>query len=339
MSKLIHSTDFRRTLDAKPNETSIVKPGELVDVVEMSPLTLTDRRIFNLLLANAWDEIGKPGGHVIQKNELQSSLHKGTERLGDSIKRLMAAIVEVRIMRDGRWQTRRVQLLGENTVPDGDDGLVRYDFQSGLCEIILESTVFARLHKKIMFALSSKYSLALYEMIQKRGNLTRTFEEFSLQDIRGFLGVPAGKLTSWINLRNKALTPAIREVSDLSDFEVSFEPIKGRARQFTGVRISWQRKQGPELQKVARELDSSKVGRKARLAGDVEDVATVFAGGSIPLLKPDTIQRARSALPGYDIYHVEAEWRAWAATKDAPPINADAAFIAFCKKYGANNPI
>ena len=105
------------------------------------------------------------------------------------------------------------------------------------------------------------------------------------------------------------------------------------------MRISWQRKQGPELQKVARELESSKVGRKVRLAGGVEEVTTVFALGPIPPLKPDTLQRARTVLPGYDIYGVEAEWRSWAAGKDAPPDNPDAAFIAFCKKYGKNNPL
>ncbi len=36
---------FQKTLDAKPNDHSIVKPGELVDIVEMTPLTLSDRRM------------------------------------------------------------------------------------------------------------------------------------------------------------------------------------------------------------------------------------------------------------------------------------------------------
>jgi hypothetical protein len=42
-----------RTLDARPSAESLVKPGELVDVVEVTPLTLADRRIYNLLLENA----------------------------------------------------------------------------------------------------------------------------------------------------------------------------------------------------------------------------------------------------------------------------------------------
>src|SRR3546814_9634548 len=37
------------------NYGEIVKPGELVDIVELSPLTLADRRIYNLLIANAWE--------------------------------------------------------------------------------------------------------------------------------------------------------------------------------------------------------------------------------------------------------------------------------------------
>ena len=77
-------------------------------------------------------------------------------------------------------------------------------------------------------ALSSKYSLALYEMIQKRGNMARTFEEMTIDEFRSFLGVPAGKLNPWINFKNFAIAPAVREVSDLSDFKVKVEPVKGK---------------------------------------------------------------------------------------------------------------
>ncbi len=328
---------YQRTLDAKPNEDSIVKPGELVDVVEMTPLTLTDRRIYNLLLAYAWDTISEPVKHSISKRELQGTLHKGTDRLGDSIERLMAAIVRVRVKRDGKWETDRVALLGPNTEPDSDDGMLRYEFSDNLRQIISESTIFARLHREIMFALSSKYSLALYEMIQKRGNLTRTSEDFSLEQLRGYLGVPAGKLSSWINLKNKAITPAVKEVSDLSDYKVTVDPLKGGSKQFTGVRLTWERKASPELKKVERELQFSKIGRKARLSGTADHGAFQLPGGLV--LSLDIHQKARKICPGHDIHYVEQEWRNWAATKDEPPRNADAAFLAFCKQYAARNPL
>jgi hypothetical protein len=85
-----------RRLEAKPTESSLIKPGELVDVVEMTPLTLNDRRIYNQLLAHAWDRIQEPGEHVIAKRELRGSHNATNDRAGDSIERLMAAITALR---------------------------------------------------------------------------------------------------------------------------------------------------------------------------------------------------------------------------------------------------
>ena len=247
----------------------------------------------------------------------------------------------LRVQEQGDWATKRVQLLGGNKVPDAEDGFIRYEFQPLMREIIGESRVFARLHKQIMFALSSKYSLALYEMIQKRGNMSRTYEELTIDEFRNFLGVPKGKLTTWINFKNFAIKPAVSEVSDLSDFTVSVEPIKGKGKQFTGVRLSWERKGLPELEAVERELAFSKVGRKARLAGMVEAVDFGMpspAPAAGPALRPDTYEKARRAAPGFDVHFIEAEWRNWAAKKP-PADNPDAAFIAFCKQYVGKHPL
>ena len=75
----------------------MVKPGELIDIKEISPLTLTDRRIYNLLIANAWDNITEPVEHIIDKSDLRGT-HNGNERIEDSIRRLMGAIAEVKIL-------------------------------------------------------------------------------------------------------------------------------------------------------------------------------------------------------------------------------------------------
>src|SRR3546814_17320631 len=45
------------------NYGEIVKPGELVDIVELSPLTLADPRIYNLLLPNPVSRISDPVLH------------------------------------------------------------------------------------------------------------------------------------------------------------------------------------------------------------------------------------------------------------------------------------
>lgn len=51
-------------------------------------------------------------------------------------------------------------------------------------------------------------------------------------------------------------------------------------------------------------------------------------------LSPDTLSEARHAAPGWDIYMLEGEWRAWMADGglDAPK-NADKAFLGFCRRW------
>ena len=130
-----------RTVDARPNAQTLVKPGELVDLVEVTPLTLADRRIYNQLLENAWDAIEKPVTHVISKSDLRGS-HNSNDRVGGSIERLMASIVKVQVMRDGEPAIERVQLLGGNVETTRRDGLLEYEIPQRLRRIIKDSTVF-----------------------------------------------------------------------------------------------------------------------------------------------------------------------------------------------------
>ena len=50
-----------------------------------------------------------------------------------------------------------------------------------------------------------------------------------------------------------------------------------------------------------------------------------------PHLRTATYERAKKAAPGWDIYELERQWRAWIAKKGLPE-KPDAAFIAFCRK-------
>ncbi len=337
------------TLDARPNSESLIKPGELVDLVEVTPLTLVDRRIYNQLLEHAWDAIDQPVTHVIVKSQLRGS-HNSNDRVGESIERLMATIVRVSVMRDGEPAIERVQLLGGNVEMVRRDGLLEYEIPPRLRRIIRDSTVFARLQREVMFALTSKYALTLYEMVQKRGNLKwRESERFTLAELRGVLGVPKGKLTTWSNLRLRAIDPAVQEVNRLSDYVVEVAPIK-TGRSVTHVELRWWKKDGEGQGAVARELSYSKVGRKARTEGREEVIAPFDTGGQggrgrpawldrhgAPLA-PATYETARLRHPGYDIYAVEGEWRRWAAGK-TPAKDPDRAFLAFMRKYADAHPI
>lgn len=51
-----------------------------------------------------------------------------------------------------------------------------------------------------------------------------------------------------------------------------------------------------------------------------------FRGG----ISGDAYETAKKAAPGWDVYYLEHEWRAWITE---PPRNIDAAFIGFCRKW------
>jgi hypothetical protein len=130
----------------------------------------------------------------------------------------------------GAPATKLVQILSDTTVTDNENntaGQVVYSFSKGMREIIKDSTLWGRVRNAVIFAFTSKYALALYELITARINLKHMWqEEFSLADLRALLGVPDGKLERVPNLLQRAIQPAPLEVNGLADFGVKIEPMR-----------------------------------------------------------------------------------------------------------------
>lgn len=263
-----------RTLDQRPSPGSIIKPGELIDVLDMT-LTLTDRRIYNVLVANAWDRIADAERvHQIQKAELRGT-HNSGERITDSIDRLMKTIVRLRVEVDGKPAVRKVQLLAPTTEQDDRDGILYYRFHAELIDILRDSRIFGRLQREVMFAFTSKYALALYEMGEKRRNHQWKWSEtFELGELRELLGVKRGELQRFANLNAWCLKPAVAEVNGLADFGVKLVPIK-LGRKVTHIEMSWWKKSLEEQKAAFAEVRRHKAGRRARLAGKADVIELI----------------------------------------------------------------
>ena len=274
-----------RTIDQKPNGDEFAKARELIEVRGTGSLSLQDRRVMNVLYANAGPSICDDVDHLIMLAELRGS-HKGGERVTDSIRRLMRTLVEVPTKdSQGAPATKLVQILSDSTVTDNENnpqGQVKYSFSRGMRDIIKDSTLWGRVKNAVVFAFTSKYALALYELITARINLKHKWqEEFSVKDFRALLGVPEGKLERAPNLLQRVIQPACLEVNGLADFGVTIEPIRkgGSIRGLvTGFRVSWWRKDVADLQAAYTELKQPKVGRRARLEGRVETAQPIAAG-------------------------------------------------------------
>ena len=271
---------LQRTIDQKPGSDGFPKAGELIDVRGTGQLSLHDRRVFNLLYAAAGQRICDDIDHIVPIAELRGS-HKGGERVKDSVLALMRTVVEVPVIgRNGKPATKLVPLLSDTTVSDDDEdptGVVVFSLSKGMRSIIKDSTHWGRVRGAVMFAFTSKYALALYELVSLRINLKHKWQEdFSIEDFRALLGVPDGKLIESNDLLRKAIHPAELEVNGLADFGVKIEERRRGGQQrgkLIGFRLSWWRKDVPALQEAYTELKQSRVGRLARLRGEVEDLA------------------------------------------------------------------
>jgi len=276
------------TIDQKPGGDDFAKAHELIEIRGTGELSLLDRRVMNVLYANAGARLCDDVVHVISIAELRGN-HKGGERVKDSILRLMKTVVQVPVTgRNGKPATKLVQVLSDTTTSDDEDdvsGQVMYSFSKGMRDIIKDSTLWGRVRTAVIFAFTSKYSLTLYELITARINLKHVWQEdFELDDLRALLGVPPNKLLRTPDLLRKVIQPAETEVNGLADFGVKIEPIRkgGTMRGLvTGFRVSWWRKDTPALQEAYQEIKRSKVGRLARLTGKVEGVAALGVSAEV----------------------------------------------------------
>ena len=262
--------NFKPTLQILPNAGEMVKPSELIEVKGAAALTLADRRLYNILLHNAFGpELATENRRFEIPLAALRDTHDSNDRLVQSIEALMRTVVTIRRADDS---TDRVQLLGWNNLadPKRKHGSLKYSIPPELAILLRDSTVFAKLELEVVRAFTSKYALALYEAIARRVRLQHIFtERFSLEDFRELLGVEAGKLTTFGNLNQFAIKPALLEVNALSDFTVGISPEKS-GRRVTGVVIGWSAKGIDERKAAYAELQRPKVGRRARISGTVE---------------------------------------------------------------------
>jgi len=198
---------------------SFIKPAELVDAVEISPLNRTELVLYNQLLANAWNDIGPGQVHRIRKARLRGS-HDSNDRLHEAFDRLMGAFAKVR-HRDpvtGKARISRISLLGPNTEEESEDGYFYYSFHASLLAILEHSQTWARVKSEIMYMLRSKYSIRLYELVERRINMRAQGEYFTPDELRALLGVPKGKLKRFADFNKHCLKPAVAEINQITDY-------------------------------------------------------------------------------------------------------------------------
>lgn len=161
---------------------------------------------------------------------------------------------------------------------DGDNATVRFGIPNKLRAALARSNRWGRVRCEVTYAMASKYSIALYELVCLRINLQTSVETFPIERFRELLGVPPGSYADGQDFRRKVIDPAVLEVNSLSDMHVDIDLRRRHARAaIHEVAVAWRKQEGDEFRASSKERDRSKLGRRARLQGQVEALVVLNA--------------------------------------------------------------
>jgi Initiator Replication protein len=260
------------TIKLKPRELQASKPHELIQVTGHQTLTLYARRAITVLWHHAHLQGVEEGkDYTIEIDNLKTDRHRGYDVVEDAIISLMKTILTVKLP---NGSTRRVQFLGGNDLddPDRPAGVLKYSFDKRLIAVIKDSRVWGKINMPVLMAFMCKYSVSLYENIAQMVNLEyKTMHAYSLEELRELMGVRDGQYKTFGEFNKHVLKPAVTEINAMAPFDVTVLPVK-KGKRVVQINIMWFHKDMEALQKAMTEVESTKIGRKARISGTVERI-------------------------------------------------------------------
>jgi hypothetical protein len=269
-----------RTLDAiasfRDHPDAIVQAGEVVEMrfPAGGSMSLRAGKLFHLLIQFAGVRVADAEQHKVTLSALNETFHVTAGELMDLVDELHTTTLRMHLTdAKGRRFQKSGPILSDAEQEDEAEtqAELRYEFSPAMRRAIANSTHWAVVSRRAVLAFESRYALRLYTLLSLKVGLRKASEPLSVEDLRELLGVPAGKLKRWQDLRRKALEPALAEVNHLTGLIAGYVPIK-RGRRITGITLTWGTKAGPDMVEAMKEIERPKVGRKARREGTVEVV-------------------------------------------------------------------
>jgi len=207
--------------------------------------TLLQRRMFNVLLANAFDDLKIKRKFHIPLTDLAEVLEyhsKDWEHFKKALRGLMTSIVEWDVF----GKCKRIEWHASTLLASVEivGGMVTYSYSEFLREQFMNPGMYARISLKMQNKFESKYSQALWELCvdifdEKRGEgETRWLE---LAEYRKFMGIPEGKYPGFNRFNYRVVKEPIAEICKVSDFAVSIDQ-RSHGRKVTALKVKVSRK-------------------------------------------------------------------------------------------------
>ena len=257
---------------ARINE--LIKASPAIQI--QSKISLLQRRAWNLLLANAYNELPNQEIHRVSMVELAAKLgfdSKNESYLKEVLRELRFCEVEWNLLNKDNKQVWGVAgLLASVEI---EDGICTYAFAPHLRLKLYNPRIYTKLNLRLQNRFTSRYALILWELCfdyfdTDRGQGETPF--MSLETFRELLGIESDEYPAFSIFNRAVIKPAIKEINDLTDYFVEVEqkrmgrPVAELKFRITKVKqVPLQESVFPDIETlppVAVELVQSEIDRK-----------------------------------------------------------------------------
>ena len=201
------------------------------------------RRAWNVLLANAYDELPDRDIHRVSIAELAEKLgfkSRNQEHLKEMLKALTECTVEWNTLGKDKKEVWGVaSLLASAEI---EKGICTYAFAPHLRLKLYNPRVYAKLNLRLQNRFTDRHALILWEVCFDYFDTARSYGEtpfIPLEKFRELMGVAADRYPEFKTLNQCVIKPAVKEINDLTNFFVEVEQKReGRKIAFLKFKIS-----------------------------------------------------------------------------------------------------
>ena len=207
---------------------------EINEVIKASPaiqiqskISLLQRRAWNVLLANAYNELPTADIHRVSVVELAAKLGYNSndlDYLKETLEALGACQVKWNLLnKDKKEKWGFANLLASAEI---ENGICTYGFAPHLRLKLHNPRIYAKLNLRLQNRFKSQYALVLWELCFDYFDTDRDQGEtpfIPLETFKELIGLEADEYPVFGFLNRDVIKPAIKEINDITDYLVEVE--------------------------------------------------------------------------------------------------------------------
>ena len=208
--------------------------AEINEVIKASPaiqiqskITHLQRRAWNVLLANAYNELPNTDIHHVSVSELARKLGYASNDI-DHLKETLEALVDCKVEwnlldKDKVEEWGVASLLAEARIKDG---ICTYAYPPYLRQKLHNPRIYTKLNLRLQNRFKSRYALVLWELCFDYFDADRDQGEtpfISVETFKALMGLEETDYPVYKVLNQSVIKPAIKEINDLTDYHVEAE--------------------------------------------------------------------------------------------------------------------